>query len=115
MVVYRTAEEIKAIVDSPSRGAYRVRRTPEFWTDVARLDFADWFNGIVIDDGRSKAELVAAMGITLQFLNKLLYGGLSLTIPSINKYAGFFGYRLKLTLVKVDEAAPIATTPITGP
>lgn len=110
----RTAEEIQAIRDDASRGAYRTRRTPEFWTDVARVEFTDWLNGAVVDDGRSKNELATAMKITLQYLNKIIYGSQTLTIPTINKIAGFFGYRLKLTLVKIEEAAPIQTTPITG-
>lgn len=95
-------------------GERRKRRTPEFWNEVAQHEFADWLGGVIADDGRTKNELVGKMGISIQYLNRLLCGRLNLTVASINKHAVFFGYRLKITFEKIDATTTAGTTAVTA-
>ena len=88
------------------KNAYEVwtdaRKTPTYWAETAKLNFAVELNSHMEEQKISGADLAKRISVSRAYISKILGGYANFTIESMSKLAFALGYKLQVTFHKLE-------------
>ena len=85
-------------------------QSPEYWSELAKLDFAITLNEKMEKENTSKSKLAQKLSTSKAYISKILGGYTNFTIDTMSKLAHVFGFRLKIDWVKIEDTISSSPT-----
>lgn len=79
---------------------------PSYWSEVAKSDMAVEIYQHMEQQGISRAKLAEKVGVSKQYISKILGGNINFTIDSMSKLLFALGRRLDTSTLPIEKACP---------
>lgn len=83
-------------MDNLSTRVEKAKKTPEYWAEVAKMDFADNLYSKMEENDVSRADLARLLGVSNAYISKVLNGTINFSIESMSKFAYALGYKIDI-------------------
>ena len=92
-----------------------VEKHPQYWAELAMLDFSEEVLGAMREQSVTRAELARRLATSQGYVTRLLNGSSNLTLATMSKMAFVLGLELRTTLVPMQAAwSDVAPQEATG-
>lgn len=81
-----------------------IKDSPEYWGEMARLDFAQLLNDEMHKQKMSQKQLAAKLGVSVQYIHKVLSGNSTCSLSQMAKLMFALGRRIKLTSAPITRS-----------
>ena len=76
---------------------------PAYWAEIAKLDFSVTVSDCISDQKTNKTDFAQKVGVSKQYITKILGGNANFTIESMAKIAFALGKKLKISMIPLDS------------
>lgn len=91
----------------------QAQRSPDYWREMATLDFAEDLSRLMQDAGITRAELARRMGTSQAYITQVLRAEGNFTLETMTRFAMAFDHRVSIHLAPKHSVTAWEDTPCT--